>query len=1227
MAEQEPDMPPASSDREEGGASKDEGASAPVGSGSGLLQLIQDPDLKRSLDTAGSVARAAQSAQFQEDANRHTWNGTSYDGGVMSNTPPITQIDEYLIQQPLGRGGMGQVFMGYDTLLDRPVAVKFLVTTSPNERARKRFLIEARAIARLQHPNVVAVYRVGISNGLPYLVSELVGGQSLDRLEKPIPWEQALRIGIDLARGLVAVHRQGVLHRDLKPANAMLTPDGMAKLLDFGLAKLANDLLEIPSEFRGERDPPPEFDEAAQEAAAIKRAMRPRSGNLAETAGDADESAVSRSAVSLSSASKSTVGLMSSSRSGSSGRSRNSEDTPPPGPINVALPRTDAPRQQPEAMRLTDSEMLIGTPAYMPPEMWLGAPATEQSDLYMLGELLYELCCGQPPHMYRRKVDQRRAVLHADALPLAQVAPNINPRLARLIDSCVRRDPAERPDSAEQVLQQLEAIAADPTDEATRRRRRRRELLNRLLPLGLAAAGIISTAAVLYRDSRSHQVQSGPVVAQRLRVAVLGLDITGAPTAPRASFARTFGELLASELSAGERLLVLPLESVERAKLELKIHSSVTSPQEVIEKLNRTLGPDLVASGMLRPATNGKKGFTVEVALRNVRTGERVASALAQGSPEDLFAMVSSVGREVRKQLGIAALSQDDRTGLQAERPVSLEVAQLYAEAKTRLHRFDPVGARDLLLRVVAAEPDYPLGYLALADSLLALGYEDRAHEQIRRAFQLASRLPRAARSLIEARYRETTGEWAQAFALYRALQTTFPDEHEYGLELINAQLRGGLPADALKSVAELRKLQGAGSLDARIDLVEAKAQMELSNFTGATEVINRAVQKAESLGSPLLLADALLLDSFDRTNLDDHARSLRSAERARELFEATGNLFGEVDSLVAASNASSAMGDYERAASINERTLQLVMELGNTGLTAVHLGNMADLLCLRGQLNLAVARAQAGLLLARQVGNREAALQSLVILGEAALLRGDVPLAEGRLLQARRELPTPDDPRMSAWVSWHLGELRRAQGKLDEAEALYRSSFEQREQHQLGGFAAESLVALASLALERSHVAEGERQAHAAMERFVKAKNLDSAAWAQSLLSLALSQQQGRADDALVALHAAMARLGVSQNLLVRLRGLAALSAAALHLTLPAADEQQLLELLHTAIAQAKAAELLGGEVELSVRLHQLERKAGIQGTGWNESCSLGERVKASGLVRLAALVAAICQ
>jgi formylglycine-generating enzyme required for sulfatase activity/predicted Ser/Thr protein kinase len=162
--------------------------------------------------------------------------GTGEEGPSGTWTPP-SEFDEFRLERLLGRGGMGMVYLAYDTSLDRHVAVKFIADSQPKPWVQRYFENEARVLARMQHPNVVSVLRVGRVGEHPYIVSEYVTGSSLAELPMPIPWRQALGLGLGLVRGLAEAHRQGVLHRDLKPSNVLVTETGEVKLLDFGLAE------------------------------------------------------------------------------------------------------------------------------------------------------------------------------------------------------------------------------------------------------------------------------------------------------------------------------------------------------------------------------------------------------------------------------------------------------------------------------------------------------------------------------------------------------------------------------------------------------------------------------------------------------------------------------------------------------------------------------------------------------------------------------------------------------------------------------------------------------------------------------------------------------------------------------------------------------------------------------------------------------------------------------
>src|ERR1700745_1853988 len=150
-----------------------------------------------------------------------------------------TKLGPYEIVALIGARGMGEVYRAKDTRLERTVAIKILPAHLSSDPIRKqRFEREAKTISSLNHPHICVLHDVGSQDGISYLVMECVGGETLaKRLEKgPLPLEQVLKYGMQIADALDKAHRSGVVHRDLKPGNIMLTSSG-AKLLDFGLAK------------------------------------------------------------------------------------------------------------------------------------------------------------------------------------------------------------------------------------------------------------------------------------------------------------------------------------------------------------------------------------------------------------------------------------------------------------------------------------------------------------------------------------------------------------------------------------------------------------------------------------------------------------------------------------------------------------------------------------------------------------------------------------------------------------------------------------------------------------------------------------------------------------------------------------------------------------------------------------------------------------------------------
>src|SRR5262249_12894406 len=194
------------------------------------LSLLSSPNLVEGFLSAPAVEAAGSILDSVVEERR-------------APIPPGALFGPYEIVGLIGAGGMGEVYKARDERLKRDVAVKVLPSAfTENSDRLRRFEREARAAGGLNHPNILAIYDIGSREGAPYVVSELLEGETLrSRLTSgALPTRKAIDYAVQVARGLAAAHEKGIVHRDLKPENLFVTKDGRVKILDFGLAKVTH---------------------------------------------------------------------------------------------------------------------------------------------------------------------------------------------------------------------------------------------------------------------------------------------------------------------------------------------------------------------------------------------------------------------------------------------------------------------------------------------------------------------------------------------------------------------------------------------------------------------------------------------------------------------------------------------------------------------------------------------------------------------------------------------------------------------------------------------------------------------------------------------------------------------------------------------------------------------------------------------------------------------------
>ncbi|HEX3551834.1 MAG TPA: tetratricopeptide repeat protein [Thermoanaerobaculia bacterium] len=963
----------------------------------------------------------------------------------------------YRVVRFIARGGMGEVFEVEDLELKERVALKTVRWEAAQDAvAVERFRREIQLARKVTHPNVCRIFDVshhreaGSAEATIFLTMELLPGETLS---------QRLR-------------RAG----SMLPGEALEIARQIAEALD-----------------------------AAHRVGVVHRDLKP--GNVVLVEG--------RGAV--------------------AGRGPRAVVT------DFGLARLDSGAEPAagQALTLTGAAGVVGTPAYLAPEQVDGGEITAAADVFAFGIVLYEMLTGTVPFLGENALSTAVKRLREAPVPPRVHAPGIEPRWEAAILRCLERDPADRFASAPEVIRALDRpletatvltprLVPEPSLAPARTRTagsgaaRRRLQIAALAALVLAAVGVGWVRYGQWREKQAAALGHLPLpatdITPRRSVAVLGFkDLSG--QSGTAWLSSALSEMLSTELGAGGGLRVVAGENVARAKVELGLGAADSLARDTLGRVRTLLGSDAVVLGSYVAVGGGDlaggaggRQIRLDVRLQDTRAGGETTTLTEAGSERQLFDLVSRVGKRLRRQLGAEeenAAGGDARSAL----PASPEAARLYSEGIERLRLFDPVGARDLLARAVAAEPGNALSHSALATAWNALGYDARARDEAKAAFDLAANLPREERLLIEGRYREVTQDWDHAIQTWWKLWSLFPDDLDYGLRLAAVQTDAGRVADALATTAALRTLPAPTRDDPRIDLAEAMAAGAGADFKRQQASAARAAARGAAQGAPMMVAQGRLLECRALRNLGQPEPALAACEAGRRLHEQAGDRAGVAEALTHAANVLYDRGDLPGADRLYEQALATYRDIGNRGAEAGALNNIAVVLKSQGDLDRARQLYQQVLSISREIGSRGGEAYALNNLAGVLLRRGELDEAAklfDQSLAIRRE---QQDRGGAAYALDNLGVVLRRKGDLPAARQRHEEALAMRREigQKIGEVA--SLNNLGAVLLDQGELAAARGDFDAALALARQTGNKSAAAYSLFGLGEVLAREGNAAE------------------------------------------------------------------------------------------------------------------
>jgi DNA-binding winged helix-turn-helix (wHTH) protein/tetratricopeptide (TPR) repeat protein/TolB-like protein len=749
-------------------------------------------------------------------------------------------------------------------------------------------------------------------------------------------------------------------------------------------------------------------------------------------------------------------------------------------------------------------------------------------------------------------------------------------------------------------------------------------------------------------------------VKPRHSVAVLGFkNLSGRAEDNWLSAALT--EMLTTELAAGGQLRMVSGEEVDRIKSDLNLAEPESLAKSTLSQIKNRVGADMTVSGSYVELGKGSaKQVRLDLRVQDTAAGETLFSLAETGSVERLFTLVSRSGTELRAKLGAPTVSSAEEEQVQAAMPSTPEAARLYSQGLSKLRTSNAPDAEKLLARAVSIDPGFALGHSALATAWSALGYDEKAKVEAKRALDLSSNLSRQEHLLIAGQYSEFNRDWDRAVESYQQLFNMFPDSVEYGSRLARAETSSGKGKDALGTLEKLHKLSAPSGQDPQIDLAEAEAAESLGNFKQELEAAERAARNGEALGERLLVARAWVRKAWALQRLGQEKGSIEGLREAKRLFAEAGDVQGVASTFHLIAGAQSEHGDYTEAArsfqeaieifrrigdrralalSINglaitcyergqlrqakqlyQQYLEIEKEVGSKINTAGALGNLANVAEEQGELSESRRLNEESLKIFEEVGNQRALGTALGNLASVLFEMGDLKGSRKRYQEALEIKRKIGYQRGIAYDLSGLSEVSRAEGDLVAARQNQEESLAIRTQLGEKHNAAASRLYLALLSLEELKPAEAERIALETGEEFRKEKSSSDEAAADVVLANSLLAQAkiAKAQEAIsraktISGHLTNRRLAFEISIASARISLAGKKPPGAYSVVKASEN------LETAVAEARKCGYLEYEYKIRLALGEMALESGATREGRARLQTLAADAEAAGFRSLA--------